>query len=113
MEELESLESLEFNIVDKIIKQSNVFGFYSKTQVLELGRICEVFYDRNISLRKDMQVLLGRVKNSDDLLKELAIANAVIRELVPHAHNLTECEIQDFIADKKASFSFLRRKMMH
>ena len=57
-----------------------------------------------------MQVLLGRVKNSDDLLKELAIANAVIRELVPRAASLTECEIQDFIVNKKASFSFLKRK---
>jgi hypothetical protein len=109
---MEELESLEFSIVDKIIKQSNVFGFYSKAQVLDLGSICKFFHDQNISLRKDMQALLGRVKNSDDLRKELVVANAVIRELVPHAPSLTECEIQDFIADKKASFSFFRRKMM-
>ena len=110
---MEGIEDLVFNTVDKIIKQSNVFGFYSKAQVLDLGSICKLLHDRNVSLKKDMQVLLGRVKNSDDLLKELAIANAVIRELVPHAHNLTECEIQDFIANKKVSFAFLRRKMMH
>jgi hypothetical protein len=107
---MEELEDLALRNADAIINRGNVFGFYSKAQVSDLRDICRWLHQRNVSLRKDVQALLGRVKSSDDLFKELAIANTVIRELVPHAVSLTEPEIQDFIANKKASFSFLKRK---
>jgi hypothetical protein len=107
---MEELEDLALRHVNEIIGRGNVFGFYSKRQVSYLIDTYRWLHQRNVSLKKDMRALLNRVKSSDDLLKELAIVNAVIRELVPHASSLTECEIQDFIANKKASFSFLKRK---
>lgn len=105
----EFLESLVLSRVDEIIERCGVFGFYSEGQVKELGGICKWLHEQKVSLEKDISIILGRVKDSDNLLKELAIANAVIRELVPHSGNLSEAEIKDFIANKKASFSFLKR----